>query len=86
MIVIALLISVAVLGSLLSYARGYDQGYKSGNCAAEFFEARLAERDGWHAAYHALLDLVPEEQKECATHRAHAAFDVAHEASLRGDE
>jgi hypothetical protein len=87
MIAVSILASAGIIGTLLSYQLGQNKGYRAGKYAGELFEQILAERDGWHAAYTALLDsYIPEDKRLEAMSRAAAAFDAAMNANLAGKE
>lgn len=87
MIPLSMLAAASILAVLFSYCHGHNKGYKAGNYAAQCFEECLAERNGWFAPYHDLLDFsVPQDIKEDAIKRAAAAFDAARDASMRGEQ
>jgi hypothetical protein len=78
MIAVSILASAGILGTLLSYQLGQNKGYRAGNRAGELFEQILAERDGWHAAYTALLDsYIPEDKRAEAINLAESVYDAA---------
>jgi hypothetical protein len=73
MIPFAILASVSILAALYSYREGHIKGDKAGNYAAQSLNELIAERNGWFAAYHGLLDsYVPQDIKEDAIKRAAA--------------
>jgi hypothetical protein len=87
MIPFAMLAAACILAALFFYRHGHDKGYKAGNYAAQSLNELIAERNGWHAAYGALLDsYVSQDIKEDAIKRAAAAFDAARDASMRDEQ
>jgi hypothetical protein len=83
MITFSILASAGIMAALISYRVGQNEGYRAGSYD---IEECLADRNGWYAAYRALLELIPDDYKEDAENRAVAAFEAVRDVNAGGGE